>query len=305
MDRSEITAAVASRLVAAQFPQWADLPVVPITLSGWDNTTFRLGDELSIRLPSGAGYVGQVDKEHRWLPALAAQLPVPVPEPIALGKPDDVYPWPWSIYRWLEGEPAHVGHIADPPAFANELAGFLTALQSIDASEGPRPGTHSASRGGPLDVFDTDTRESIDVLAKEIDAAAATDVWETALSTAWERTPVWAHGDFVPSNLLVANGRLSAVIDFGCAAVGDPACDLVMAWTNFSGESGDAFRTGVPVDESTWARGRGWALWKALITIAWTRQDGRDPDALARRAGWRFSARQIIDIVLADHARST
>ncbi|HVX43914.1 MAG TPA: phosphotransferase, partial [Mycobacteriales bacterium] len=127
---------------------------------------------------------------------------------------------------------------------------------------------------------------------------------ETALSAAWERPPVWFHGDFVPSNLLVADGRLAAVIDFGCCGVGDPACDLVMAWTNFSGKSYDTFRQGVPVDETTWARGRGWALWKALITIAWFRDDD-DPDEIARRFGWRFTAAEVIANVIADHARSS
>lgn len=305
MDRSEITVAVAARLVAEQFPQWAELPVRPVDLGGWDNTTFRLGDQLSVRLPSGEGYVGQIDKEHRWLPALAAQVPLPIPEPVALGQPNDVYPWPWSIYRWLDGEPANVGRIADPIAFADDLAGFLATLYSIDASDGPPPGQHSASRGGPLHVFDADTRESIHLLAKEIDASAATDAWDVALASEWDRDPVWVHGDVVPSNLLVADGRLSAVIDFGCAAVGDPACDLIMAWTSFTGESHEAFRRGVPVDESTWARGRGWALWKALVTIAWARRDGRDELAVARRFGWRCSPGQIIDLVLADHKAST
>ncbi len=137
MNRDEITAEVAARLVAGQFPQWAELPVVPVGLNGWDNTTFRLGGQLSVRLPSGEDYVPQVSKEHRWLPVLAGQLPLPIPEPVALGRPAAGFPWPWSVYRWIEGEPACAGQIANLAAFAADLAGFLAALHGIDASGGP------------------------------------------------------------------------------------------------------------------------------------------------------------------------
>ncbi|MGD0373781.1 MAG: aminoglycoside phosphotransferase family protein [Streptosporangiaceae bacterium] len=302
MCRGEITADVAARLVAGQFPQWADLPVVPVGLNGWDNTTFRLGDELSIRLPSAHGYVAQVGKEHRWLPVLARHLPLPIPEPVAVGRPDEEFPRPWSIYRWIEGEPACAGRIADPAGFASDLAGFLAALYAIDTSGGPPPGVHSASRGGPLATWDEQTRQSIRLLADDIDAKAATKVWDTALAGTWEQAPVWVHGDVTASNLLVSAGALHAVIDFGCAAVGDPACDLVMAWTFFAGDSVTAFRRGLHFDDATWARGRGWALWKALITIGIEKEGGGDAHAAARRFGWRHSPRQIIDFVIADHA---
>jgi aminoglycoside phosphotransferase (APT) family kinase protein len=285
MERHEITAELAARLIATQFPQWADLPVTPVKLSGWDNTTFRLGEKFSIRMPSGAGYAAQVAKEHEWLPKLAPRLPVAIPDPVALGRPGEDYPWPWSVYRWLDGEPASIGPVADEAAFAGELVDFLTILQAIDGGDGPQAGPHSALRGRPVTSWDADTREAIDLLAGEIDAAAATEVWEAAIATEWDRAPVWLHGDVVPSNLLLAGGRLAAVIDFGCSAVGDPACDLVMAWTNFSGKSQEVFLGGVPVDAATWARGRGWALWKALITITRSRDDGGDPDADARRFG--------------------
>lgn len=304
VDRDQITAQVAARLVTEQFPQWADLPVVPVGLNGWDNSTFRLGDELSVRLPSGDGYVPQVEKEHRWLPILARQLPLPIPEPVALGRPDDVFPRPWSVYRWIEGAPASVGEIADLTAFAADLAGFLAALYAIDGSDGPPPGQHSASRGGPLATWDEQTRKVIHQLADDIDATAATRVWETALASTWDQAPVWVHGDVAASNLLVADGALRAVIDFGCAAVGDPACDLVMAWTFFAGESATAFRCGLPFDEGTWARGRGWALWKAAITLGFEKEGDSNADAAARRFGWRHSPRQVIDLVLADHART-
>lgn len=297
--KTEITPAVAARLVAAQFPQWAGLPVVPVALDGWDNTTFRLGDELSIRLPSADAYVAQVEKEHRWLPILARDLPLPIPEPVAMGRPAGTFPRPWSIYRWIAGDHASVDRIASLPVFAADLAGFLAALYVAGASGGPRPGAHNFFRGGPLDTYDTQSRGSIQLLADEIDSEAATEVWEAALASTWDRPPVWVHGDVAASNLLVEDGRLRAVIDFGCSAVGDPACDLVMAWTFFAGESQEVFRSGLHLDDATWARGRGWALWKALITLAQEKVEGVNADAAARRFGWRNGARDVIDIVLA------
>ena len=290
-----------ARLVAGQFPQWAGLPVVPVELNGHDNTTFRLGAELSVRLPSADSYVAQIGKEHRWLPVLARQLPVPIPEPVATGRPGDGFPRPWSVYRWIEGEPAAVGPITDLAVFAGDLARFLTALQAIDAGGGPAAGAHSWFRGGPLAVWDEQTRPLIRLAADEIDAAAATSVWETALASRWERAPVWVHGDMAASNLIVGGGALHAVIDFGCTAVGDPACDLVMAWTFFGGDSAAAFRRGLQLDEATWARGRGWALWKALATIGREKRGAGDAQAEARQFGWRHSPLEIIDLVIAEH----
>jgi aminoglycoside phosphotransferase (APT) family kinase protein len=303
VDKGDITPAVAARLVATQFPQWADLPVIPVALDGWDNTTFRLGDELCVRLPSADAYVAQVEKEHRWLPVLARYLPLRIPEPVAMGRPGAGFPRPWSIYRWIEGDPASVDRIANLTEFAADLAGFLAALYAIDASGGPPAGTHNFFRGGPLDIYDAQARASIQLLADEINAERATDVWETALASTWDRPPVWVHGDMAASNLLVADGSLCAVIDFGCTAVGDPACDLVMAWTFFAGESGEVFRSGLRFDDATWARGRGWALWKALVTVVHEKERRADADAAARRFGWRNSARGVINAVLADHGR--
>ncbi len=302
MKKQDITPAVAARLVATQFPQWADLPIVPVALDGWDNTTFRLGNELSVRLPSADAYVAQIEKEHRWLPVLARQLPLPIPEPVALGRPGSGFPRPWSIYRWIEGEYATVDRIENLAVFAADVTGFLAALYAIDASGGPPPGAHNFFRGGPVDTYDAQSRELIRLLADEIDPEAATDVWEAALASMWDRPPVWVHGDVVASNLLVAKGDLCAVIDFGCAAVGDPACDLVMAWTFFTGESREVFRSGLPFDSGTWARARGWALWKALIMLVKEKDGGGDADAATRRVGWRSGAREVIDSVLFDHA---
>jgi aminoglycoside phosphotransferase (APT) family kinase protein len=304
VDKADITPELVARLVAAQFPQWAHLPVTPVELDGWDNTTVRLGKEYLVRLPSDDAYIAQIDKEHRWLPILGRHLPLPIPEPVAKGHPGGGFPRPWSVYRWLEGEIASVENVADLTHFAADLAGFLAALYAIEPTDGPPPGAHSFFRGGSINVYDEETRESIEILADEIDGKAAADVWDAAIAGIWDRTPVWVHGDVAATNLLVADGRLTAVIDFGCSAVGDPACDLVMTWTFLVGESRDAFRRVLSLDDATWARGRGWALWKALITLVHGKIKPSDTDAAARRFGWRGDARYVIEEVIADHRRS-
>jgi len=292
VDKSSITSALVSRLVAAQFPQWAGLPVRPVAVDGWDNTTFRLGEDLSVRLPTGEQYVQQVDKEHRWLPVLAGSLPLPIPEPMAKGVPGCGFGRPWSVYRWLDGDIATTGRVPDLVTFAADLADFLAALCRIDAAGGPPPGDHNFFRGGSLAVYDGQTRAAIAALGGEIDADRATEVWAAALRAPWRTAPTWVHGDVATGNLLVRDGRLCAVIDFGCCAVGDPACDTVIAWTFLSGEGRRVFRSSLPVDEGTWVRGRGWALWKALITLVGALRD--DPDD-ARET------KRIIGEVLADH----
>jgi aminoglycoside phosphotransferase (APT) family kinase protein len=288
-------------LLAAQFPHWAHLPVVPVELDGWDNTTFRLGTELAVRLPSADVYVAQVEKEHRWLPILAPQLPLPIPEPVAKGAPGCGFPRPWSVYRWLPGEPATVDRVADVDQLAADLADFLTALYAIDPSAGPPAGEHSFFRGAALTTYDRDTRAAIAALDGEIDTDAATKVWQAALAAPWHRTPVWLHGDMTASNLLVVGGRLSAVIDFGCSAIGDPACDTTIAWTFLHSESRDTFRNRLRLDDATWERGHGWALWKALITLADALSaDGGEGEVAARRFGWRLTARHVIEEIIAD-----
>jgi aminoglycoside phosphotransferase (APT) family kinase protein len=293
-DEVDINPSLVGRLIAAQFPQWAHLPVKPVELGGWDNRTFHLGEDMSVRLPSTQSYVAQVEKEHRWLPRLAPGLPLPIPVPLAKGVPAEEYPWPWSIYRWLEGENATVERIADLRKFSTDLAQFLAALQRIDPADGPPPGPHNFFRGGPLSIYNAETRQAIAALGDTIDASAVTAVWETALQSVWHGEPVWVHGDVSAGNLLVREGRLSAVIDFGSSGVGDPACDLVINWTLLTSESRAAFSAALPLDEATWARGRGWALWKGLITLAKHKAvNFLNPEA--------EKARRVIEEVLADH----
>jgi aminoglycoside phosphotransferase (APT) family kinase protein len=187
---------------------------------------------------------------------------------LAEGVPGEGYPWHWSVYRWLEGEPATIEHIADPCQAAMELAHFIAALQRIDPTGGPPPGAHNSFRGAPLATRDTATRTAISTLRETIDVVAATSVWDAALqASTWNDAPVWIHGDLQSGNLLAQHGRLNAVIDFGCLGVGDPACDLIVAWNLFSSEARDVFRAALKVDDATWVRGRGWALSVALIAF--------------------------------------
>jgi aminoglycoside phosphotransferase (APT) family kinase protein len=292
IDHEDIDVSLVSRLVARQFPQWAHLSVRPVQPSGWDNRTFRLGDEMVVRLPSAEGYVAQVEKEHRWLPRLAPHLPLAIPIPLAMGLPDHEYPWAWSVYHWIDGERASVERIGDLRAFANDLARFITALQQVDPTDVPVPKPHNFLRGGPLPTYDREMRQAIAGLDGRIDTGAATEVWDAALATIWRDSPVWVHGDLTTGNMLVQQGRLRAVIDFGCSGVGDPACDLVIAWTLLSGESRNAFRTTLTADGATWARGRGWALWKALATLV----DHKDTDPVQAEG-----ARRVINEILSDY----
>jgi aminoglycoside phosphotransferase (APT) family kinase protein len=269
MGRVLIDTRLVRRLLTAQFPQWAELPLAPVPLSGMDNATFRLGDDLSVRLPRYAHWVGQVEREHTWLPRLAPHLPLSVSEPVAVGEPGEGYPFPWSVYRWLDGETATPEALVDPRRTALELAEFITALQRIDPTGGPGPEQSNAFRGVPMgDERDSLAAEArvlpkIEALkdTRMVDTDAVTEVWEAALAApAWDRPPVWIHGDLAVGNLLAVNGRLSAVIDFGTLAVGDPAVDLLAAWKFLPDEVRGDFRTALGVDDATWARGRGWAL---------------------------------------------
>ncbi|WP_375318539.1 aminoglycoside phosphotransferase family protein [Candidatus Tisiphia endosymbiont of Oplodontha viridula] len=263
-----IDSTLVSKLIANQFPQWKDLPVQPVAVGGWDNRTFHLGKQMLVRMPSAAKYAMKVEIEQKWLPKLAPLLPLSIPEPLAMGEPGEGYPWRWSIYRWIEGDTAASSHIANQCDFATSLAQFLIALQRIDTTDGPLPGSHNFYRGGTLMTYDVETRQAIDILKDKIEASVAIEVWEAALATIWQGLPVWVHGDISAGNLLVQEGKLSAVIDFGGLGIGDPACDLAIAWNMFGKKSREVFRAMLLLDADTWTRGRAWSLWKALIIVA-------------------------------------
>ncbi|MBA2306878.1 aminoglycoside phosphotransferase family protein [Candidatus Dependentiae bacterium] len=268
-DSLSITTSLAAKLIAEQFPAWADLPVRPVEFSGWDNRTFRLGETMLIRLPSAEHYAPQVHKEHQWLPYLAPCLPLPISTPLALGHPSHDYPWHWSVYQWIEGESAANLSLdtLDLPLIASQLAHFLRKLHALPSTGGPTAGPHNFWRGGPLEIYDAETRSALATLDGFIDTTAALSVWEEALNSEWHTDPVWIHGDFSSGNFLVKNGTVAAIIDFGCMGIGDPACDLVLRWTFFQKEARQTFIRQVDLDKSTWSRARGWALWKALITL--------------------------------------
>ncbi|QFU92671.1 aminoglycoside phosphotransferase family protein [Amycolatopsis sp. YIM 10] len=284
--RAGIDAALVRRLVAAQFPEWRHLEVTPVEVDGWDNRTYRLGDTMSARLPTAEVYVAAVDKENEWLPRLAPELPVAVPAILGRGEPGEGYPFPWSIRGWLPGETAAPERIHDLPAFAVSVAEFIRALQRCDTTGGPLAGAHCFYRGTPPAHYDGETRRCLSILDGQVDTAAAARVWAAALEARYDGPPLWFHGDLAFGNLLVEHGKLTAVIDFGTAGVGDPACELVLAWTMLDDRSRAAFREAVGQDEGTWARARGWALWKALLTLS---QDTT-----------RADQREVIEKVLAD-----
>lgn len=263
-----IDAVLVRRLVAEQFPEWSDLPVTEVDPQGWDNRTYRLGNALSVRLPSAGRYVAAVEKEQRVLPYLAPYLDVAVPEPVGLGRPGSGYPFPWSVRRWLDGT---VAARADPDrsALAADVGRVLRQLRDVPADGGPAAGAHSFHRGAHPSFYDREVRDALDRLGDDVDRVACEAVWDTACATTWERPAVWFHGDVAPTNLLVGDdGRLTALIDFGTCGVGDPACDLVLAWTFLDPAARQVLRDAVGLDDATWARGRGWVLWKSLIMLA-------------------------------------
>lgn len=267
----DIDESLVTRLVAAQFPRFAGLPVRRVEPGGVDNRTFRLGEELSVRLPSAEGYVASVAKEQRWLPVLAPRLPVPIPVLVGVGVPGKGYPWPWTINRWLDGETLLEHRLTDRDGLARDIAAVIRALHAIDATDGPAAGAHSFYRGAAPAYYDAEALAAIETLGDRLtpsEAAVARDVWLAALGSQWDAPPVWFHGDIAHGNLLLRDGRLAAVIDFGTSGVGDPACDLVIAWTYCEGDERQLLRDEVGLDDDTWRRARGWALWKALITAA-------------------------------------
>jgi aminoglycoside phosphotransferase (APT) family kinase protein len=263
----DIDATTVGRLIAGRFPRWAGLPVERLDSSGTENAMFRLGANLVVRLPRHPGAVDDVAHELRWLPRLAPGLPVPVPEPLGRGEPGEGFPWPWSVYRWLDGRNPVVGAVEEPELLAEDLAAFVRALRRIDPRDGP-PGY----RGVPLASRDELTRAAIAQSDGRIDTGAVTRLWDEALRLPrHSAAPVWAHGDLMPGNVLVRDGRLSAVIDFGTAGVGDPAADLIVAWNLLPAGVRGTFRDAVGADDAEWARGRGWALSIALIALPYYR----------------------------------
>jgi aminoglycoside phosphotransferase (APT) family kinase protein len=253
-DRVAIDQARVGRLIAKQFPEWADLRITEIRADGTDNRIYRLGDDMVVRLPRLPRAAEMMSKEQHWLPRLAPLLPLTIPVPLGEGTPDDEFPSPWSVYQWLDGENL-VRADVDLTAAAVQLGRFVAALQQIDTTSGP-----TSSRATPVNpADDAEVRFRIQLLGTEgmLDADLATAVWETAVAApSWPGPPVWIHGDLYPANLLARHRRLIGVIDFGLLGLGDPACDMLPAWALLTAQTRELFRTEVDVDDATWARGR-------------------------------------------------
>ncbi|MFD3538434.1 aminoglycoside phosphotransferase family protein [Streptomyces sp. NPDC058662] len=278
------------QLIAGQFPQWAGLAVERWPSGGTVNAMYRLGDGMVVRLPLVRGGAKDVALEQEWLPRLASRLPTRIPEVLGAGKPAHGYPWPWSVYRWLEGELPEAGALSDPVPLAEDLAAFVAAMRGITLPAAP-----NAHRGGPVASQDAETRGAIEELRgipeEDVDCDAATAVWEETLrAPGWDGPPVWLHADLMPGNVLIDGGRLASVIDFGCAGVGDPACDLFPAWNLLPADGREAFREALAVDEATWIRGRGRTLSQALIVLPYYRETN---PAMAHNA--RHVIRTVLD----------
>jgi aminoglycoside phosphotransferase (APT) family kinase protein len=263
VDQLDVDVPLVRRLVAAQFPEWAELSIEPVPRGGTDNALFRLGPDLVARLPVTESKAATLAKERGWLPRLAPHLPLAVPVPVAEGDPGEGYPCIWSVYAWLRGEDATVAPLVDP---GPQLAAFIRALQAVDASGGPPAG----GRGGPLADRDGAFRASLAALPADLGRDALAAEWESALrAPEWDGPPVWIHGDLDARNVLVEDGRLTGVVDWGSLAVGDPACEVMVAWKLVPAAARDAFRAALAVDDATWQRGRGWALSQAVAALAY------------------------------------
>ncbi|RPK82138.1 Phosphotransferase enzyme family protein [Streptomyces sp. ADI98-10] len=277
-------------LIAAQFPQWADLPVEAVDASGTANAIYRLGADKAVRLPRTEGSAADVATEHRWLPLPASRLPFPVPVPLAQGVPGTGFPRPWSVCTWLDGtNPGPGDGSSASDLLAADLAEFVLALRRIDPAGAP-----PAYRSEPLATRDKATRDALATLDGVLDPGSTTAAWNEALTAPpFTDRPVWAHGDLQPGNVLVADGRLTAVIDFGRTGLADPSVDLIAAWYLLTAGARETFRTAVAADDATWARGRGWALTIALMELAHYRDVN---PAMARIAA------HVIDEILAEGA---
>jgi aminoglycoside phosphotransferase (APT) family kinase protein len=285
----DIDADLVGRLLAAQFPQLTELPIRQVRSSGTVNAIYRLGDHLAARLPRVRQWADDLDKECLWLPRLAPHLSLRVPEPVGKGHPAGSYPFTWAIYRWLDGQPYADELIDDERLAARDLARFVAELRRV-APVGAPPGGRE-----PLRQLDAFTRAAIQAARDVIDADAATAAWERALrAPAWNGTPVWIHTDLLRPNLLVRDSRLSAVIDFGSAGVGDPAADVIAAWSVFGRTGREVFRGALDVDDGTWDRARGFALHQAALIIPYYAQTN---------PGFVAPAKRTVEEILADGDR--
>lgn len=251
----DIAPELVSRLIAAQHPHLAGK--VSLLAHGWDNDVFRLGDQLLVRMPRRELAVPLLEHEQRWLPVLAERLPVPIPSPVAIGRPGEGFPWPWTVFPYLDGVNAATVPRAERGSLTEPLARAVVALHAPAPADAPR----NPVRGIPLAHRDAAVRERLGS-ARITGRARLVELWEDALAAPeFEGEPVWLHGDLHPANALVgADGGLAGLIDFGDVTSGDPATDLAAAWLFFDADARARFRSLVDADDATWGRARGWAV---------------------------------------------
>jgi aminoglycoside phosphotransferase (APT) family kinase protein len=280
MHRGEvyIDASIVRRLLAAQLPHLSEKPITVVRSTGTVNAVFRLGDDLCVRLPRMERWVGSLLRELTWLPRLAPCLSLSVPKPVAQGSPADCYPYHWAVYEWLDGSTYEDHLVIKERKAADDLAAFVIELRQISQDGAPRGGR------APLIELDRTTRQAIEGGSREVDTRAVLSAWTRSLETKpWDGVPVWIHADLLRSNLLIKAGELTAVLDFGGIGVGDPAFDVIPAWSVFSKVGRDAFRSALDVDDDTWARARGYALHQALLIIPYYVQSNPMFVLLAKR----------------------
>ncbi|MEL6404060.1 MAG: aminoglycoside phosphotransferase family protein [Chloroflexota bacterium] len=292
-DEIDVTLELVRQLVDAQFPEYVSLPLSQVQSAGTDNAMFRLGDTLVVRLPRIPSAAQQIEKEQRWLSHLHPHLPLEIPTPVHKGSPTETYPFTWSIYQWIDGDTVSIHNVNNQTSIAESLAGFLSALQKVDTTDAPLPGKHNFGRGVPLAERDAATRKAIDSLADMLDTDILHKAWDEALSApVYQDVPVWIHGDLQAGNLLTRDDTLVAIIDFGGAAIGDPACDLQVAWNLFDKDARLAFRDTMNVSDAMWARGRGWALSVGAIALPYYKVTNPVLAGISKKA---------LDTVIADY----
>lgn len=262
----EITSSLVRSLVSEQFPQWSELPIRPVEVQGWDNRTFRLGDRMSVRLPSADGYVAGLVREEHTLAILGSGLRVAIPRVLATGAPSSTFDRPWSVREWIEGHTLPAVEPRDRESAIGSVGDALRELQACDTVGGPWAGSASAYRGCHVSAVGEEIQGRLPLLSRR-HAEGCRALWDAAVATVWTGPPVWVHGDVAPGNMLFeSGGRLAALIDFGQTCVGDPACDLAFAWLSCRSRERDRLHDRLELPEDTWLRGAAWALWKTLIS---------------------------------------
>lgn len=283
-DEVDIDVAVARGLLVEQLPAYASLPLHRVPSGGTENAVFRLGDELAMRMPTNPGAVGGLLKEIQWLRVIAPHVSLAVPEVVAVGDPNDGYPFPWAIVRWLAGADVLVGRVDSLTDLAVALGGFVAELESIGTAEVPPPRSAGFVRGLPLIGRDAGFREALEQCDGMLDADRVRAVWDDALAAPdWDGPPVWLHADLIPSNLLVRDGRLAGVLDFGAMATGDPAYDVTPAWQVLDRESRTIFRAIIGADDATWRRARGLVVCSGVTSLPYYLHTNPSMVAIARR----------------------